>query len=192
MVLVVFPMTMRPETALLRSVAPGLIWLSLLLSMLLSAERLFQQDYDQGVIEQWLISGRCLLTKISAKIMVHWVLTMLPLFLLCPVIALVFGFSLHETGVLIVSLLCGTPAMISFCALASAFGLGMNQRGAVMALILFPLLLPVLIFGSGAMQIALQGLPVRGYLALLTAISLLAMGLLPYAITAVIRISHVD
>ena len=90
------------------------------------------------------------------------------------------------------SLLCGTPALLFLCALAAAFGVGINQKGALMALILIPLTLPVLIFGSGTLNTALQGLPVSGYLALLLAISVIAVGFLPYAIAGVIRVSYVE
>lgn len=192
MILFIFPLTLRPEIALMRTIAPGLIWMAILLSMLLSAERLFQQDYDQGVIEQWLVSGQTLSFMVSAKILAHWFFNLLPLLILCPLVALIFSFSAWETWILVFSLLCGTPALIFLCALAAAFGVGVNQRGALMALILLPLTLPLLIFGSGTLTIAIQGLPVSGYLALLLAMSIITITFLPSAIAAVMRISHVD
>ena len=192
MLLFIFPMTLRPEIVLMRTIAPGLIWMAMLLSMLLSAERLFQQDYEYGVIEQWLVSGESLNIIVSAKVFAHWVITLLPILILCPLISILFSFSGWETWVLILSLLCGTPALLFLCALAAAFGVGVNQRGALMALILLPLTLPLLIFGSGTLNIAMLGLPVSGYLALLLAMSVLAVGFLPYAIAGVIRISHVE
>lgn len=191
MLLFIFPLTLRPELALMRTIAPGLIWMAILLSMLLSAERLFQQDYEQGVIEQWLVSGRSLNLIVSAKVFANWIFNLLPLLVLSPITAILFSFSLWETWVLLISLFCATPALYFLCALASAFGVGVNQQGALMALILLPLTLPLLIFGSGTLTIAMQGLPVNGYLALLLAMSVLAAGFLPYAIAGVIRISHV-
>lgn len=192
MLLFIFPMTLRPEIVLMRTIAPGLIWMAMLLSMLLSAERLFQQDYEYGVIEQWLVSGQSLNLIVSAKVFAHWLITLLPILILCPLISLLFSFSGWETWILVLSLLCGTPALLFLCALAAAFGVGVNQRGALMALILLPLTLPLLIFGSGTLNIAMQGLPVSGYLALLLAMSVLAVGFLPYAVAGVIRISHVE
>ncbi|KGP63194.1 transcriptional regulator [Legionella norrlandica] len=192
MLLFIFPLTIRPELGLMRMIAPGLIWMAILLSMLLSSERLFQQDYEQGVIEQWLVSGQPLNLIITAKILAHWLVSVAPLLILSPLIALLYSFSISETGVLLVSLICGTPAVLFLCALAAAFGVGVNQRGALMALILLPLTLPILIFGSGTLSVGMQGLPVSGYLALLLAMSLLTIGFLPYAIAGVIRISHVD
>ena len=176
----------------MRTIAPGLIWMAMLLSMLLSAERMFQQDYEHGVTEQWIVSGQPLNLMISAKVTAHWLFNLLPILVLCPLIAILFSFNPWETWVLILSLLCGTPALLFLCALAAAFGVGVNQRGALMALILLPLTLPLLIFGSGTLNIAMQGLPIKGYLALLLAMSIIAVSFLPYAIAGVIRISHVD
>ncbi len=190
--LFMFPLTLKPEVTLLRTIAPGLVWMAILLSMLLSAERLFQQDYEQGVMEQWLVSGRSLPLLVSAKVIAHWLFNLLPLLILCPLVALLFSLSVWETWVLALTILTGTPALLFLCALVAAFGVGINQRGVLMALILLPLALPLLIFGSGTLTIAMQDLPVRGYLALLLAMSLIAAGFLPYAIAGVIRISHVD
>ncbi|HAT6977176.1 TPA: heme exporter protein CcmB [Legionella pneumophila] len=192
MLLFIFPLTLRPELMLMRAFAPGLVWMAILLSMLLSSERLFQQDYEQGVLEQWLVSGQALNLLVTAKVLAHWLVSVAPLLILSPVIAILFSFTVWETYILFLSLICGTPAILFLCALAAAFGVGINQRGSLMALILLPLTLPILIFGSGTLSVAMQGLPISGYLALLLAMSLLAVGFLPYAIAAVIRISHID
>lgn len=192
MILFIFPLTLRPEIELMRLIIPGLVWLAMLLAMLLAAERLFQQDYDQGVIEQWLVSGYPLPIIVFAKVSAHWLFNLIPILLLIPLIALIFSLTAWESAVLMCSLFCGTPALLFLCALAASFGVSINQKSALMALILLPLTLPLLIFGSGTVHIAMQGLPVRGYLALLSAISLLAMAFLPYAIGGVMRISHAD
>jgi heme exporter protein B len=192
MVLFFFPLTLRPEPVLMRNLAPGLIWMALLLSLLLSIERLFQQDYEQGVIEQWLLSGQSMPLIVAAKVVAHCLFNLLPFLILCPLIAILFSLSAWETWILLLSLLLGTPALLGLTALAAAFGLGMNQQGVLMALILLPLTLPLLLFGSGTLQIAMQGLPISGYLALLLAMSIMALGFLPFAIAAVIRIGYVD
>lgn len=192
MILFLFPLTVKPDPLLMKTIVPGLVWMSLLLSLLLSSERLFQQDYEQGVIEQWLISGQPLSIIIAGKIMAHWLLTVLPISCLCPLIALVFSLNQWELWILIISLLCGTPALLFLCALAASFGMGVNQKGALMALILLPLTLPVLIFGSGTLTLAMQELPVSGNCALLLAFSIMAVGFLPMAIAGVLRTSHGD
>ncbi len=190
--LFIFPLTLKPDVVLLRSLAPGLVWVGILLALLLSAERLFQQDLEQGIVEQWLVSGQSLTAIVFAKGVAHWLLTLIPLILLIPIIALLFSLSAWEAWILCLSLLCGTPALLFLCALTASFGLGINQKGALMALILLPLTLPLLIFGSGTLTIAMQGLPINGYLALLLAMSVLAVGFLPYAIAAVIQIGYAD
>lgn len=192
MVMVFFPLTMPPDTALLRTILPGLVWIAVLLAMLLSSERLYQQDYDDGVIEQWLVSGKPLSLFIAAKVWIQWLLTMLPIFLFCPFLAVLFALNVHEMLILMLSLLCGTPTILFLCALAAAFGTGLRQKGVLMALILLPLTIPVMIFGSGAITAAMQGLPVQGYLALLLAMSIISAGFLPIAVAGVAQISFID
>ncbi|KTD82842.1 heme exporter protein CcmB [Legionella waltersii] len=192
MILFIFPMTLKPDIQLLQLVAPGLVWMAMLLSLLMSSERLFQQDHDQGIIEQWLVSGRSISVIVTAKVIVHWILNTVPIILLTPIFALLFSLSFQNVVVFILSILCGTPAILFLSALAAAFGMGGNQKGALMALILLPLTLPILIFGSGAMSIGMQGFPISGYLAILLAISLLAVGFLPFAIAGAIRVGHAD
>ncbi len=192
MIMIFFPLTMPPDVALLRTIAPGLVWIAVLLSLFLSAERLFQQDYDDGVIEQWLVSGYPISVFVGAKIVVHWVLNLLPMLMFCPVLAIIFALGGYETVMLMLSLLCGTPAILALCALAAAFSTSLKQKGLLMALILLPLTIPVMIFGSGTLLAAMQGLSVHGYLALLLAMSLITVVFLPFAIAGVIRINLVD
>ena len=192
MIVVFFPLTMTPDVELLRTIAPGLVWIAMLLAMFLSAERLFQQDYDDGVIEQWLVSGYPISILVSAKIVIHWFLNLLPMLIFCPFLAILFTLNVHETLILMLSLVCGTPAILLLCALAAAFSTGIQQKGILMALILLPLTIPVMIFGSGTLIAAMQGLPVQGYLALLLAMSIAASGLLPFAVAGVIRVGLVE
>lgn len=192
MILFFFPLTMKPDPLLMKTIASGLIWLSLLLSLLLSAEQLFLLDYEHGVIEQWLVSGLPLHSIITAKIIAHWFFNIIPVLILCPLIALIFSFNLNELVVLIISLLCGTPALFSLCTLAASFGLGVNQKGVLMALILLPLTLPILIFGSGIINLAIQDFPITGQCALLCAFSIISVGLLPFAVAGILRINPTE
>ena len=187
MVLVFFPLTMTSDINLMRTVAPGLVWISVLFSMFLSADRLFKQDYDDGIIEQWLASGLPISIMVFAKIFVHWIVNLLPILIFCPIIALLFSLSLNESFVLILSLICGTPAIIFLCGLAAAFSVDLQQNSVLIPLILLPLTIPIMIFGSGALIVTMQGLEAFGYIALLLAISLLSIVLLPFAIAGVIR-----
>ncbi|WP_019216515.1 heme exporter protein CcmB, partial [Legionella tunisiensis] len=185
-------LTMPPDVTLLRTVAPGLVWIAMLLAMLLASVGFFQQDYEDGVVEQWLISGYPLSVIVGAKVSVHWLLNLIPMLIFCPLLALLFNLTAYETIILLLSLIVGTPAILFLCALAAAFSAGMQQKGVLMALILLPLTIPVMVFGSGSLTAVMQGLPVSGYLALLLALSILAVGFLPFAIAAVIRISLAD
>lgn len=188
MVAVFFPLTMPPEIQILRQLAPGLVWIAMLLSMLLSSAGLFQQDYEDGIIEQWLISSYPLSLIVAAKLVVHWLINLVPMLIFCPLLALLFNLSWQEMGVLILSLIVGTPAILFLCGLAAAFSTSSQQKGVLMALILLPLTIPIMVFGSGSLTAAMQGLSVSGFLAILLAISLLAATFLPFAIAAIIRI----
>lgn len=187
MVLVFFPLTMTSDITLMRTVAPGLVWIAVLFAMFLSADRLFKQDYDDGIIEQWLASGLPISIMVLAKILVHWLVNLVPILIFCPIISLLFSLSLHETYILILSLICGTPAIIFLCGLAAAFSVDIQQNGVLIPLILLPLTIPIMIFGSGALIVTMQGLDALGYIALLLAISLLSIISLPFAIAFVIR-----
>lgn len=192
MVTVFFPLTMPPEILVLRSLAPGLVWIAMLLSMLLTSAVLFQQDYEDGIIEQWLVSSYPLSLIITAKLLVHWVVNVLPMLLFCPLLALLFNLTWQEMWILMLSLIAGTPAILFLCGLAAAFSTGIQQKGVLMALVLLPLTIPVMVFGSGSLTNAMHAQNVSGHLAILLAISILSVAFLPFAIAAIIRISLND
>ena len=160
-----------------------------MLAQLLACERLFQQDYDEGVIEQWLTSGEPISLLVAAKVWVQWGATVLPILVCCPVIALLLGLSSADLLILMLSILLGSPATLFLCALAAAFSNGVRQKGVMVALLVLPLAVPVMIFGSASLSLFMQGQAVSGYLALLAAFSILAVMGLPLAIAAIIRIS---
>ncbi len=192
MVLLLFPLGFEASPLLLKKILPGLIWIAALFAFLLSAESVFQQESEDGVLEQWILSRVAMHTRIRTKLIVHWVSLMMPLVSLCFLIALLFDLNAFEMGVLILSLLCGTPALYVLCAFSAAFGLSLKNQGLFTALIVLPLTLPVMIFGGGVLTHAMQGLVVSGDLALLLAVSILAIWGLPYAISAVIRVGVAD
>lgn len=189
MILVFFPLTIPADKILLRQVFPGLVWIALLFSFFLSAEHLFLQDEEDGVLEQWLISPHPLHLILRAKLMMHWVFHILPIIFSCPMFMFIFDMTHHEMEILILTLLLGSPTILMFCALAASFSTGLKQKGVFMALILLPLTLPVMILGSGTLNAAMQGLPVVGELALLLAMSLCTTLVLPWAIGGVLRVS---
>ena len=192
MVIVFFPLTISPDPALLRQLAPGVFWIALLLALLMASERLFQDDFNDGVIEQWLVSGIPVCILVLAKLTVHSVLNLLPILILSVLLGALFDLSLSERGVVVLSFILATPAILFLAALAAAFCTSMQQKGVLIALILLPLVIPVMIFGSGALSAAMQQLSVMGYFAILLALSILAIAFLPFATAAIIRISLTD
>lgn len=189
MIIAFFPLLMPYDKQLLQTIAPGVIWIAVILAMFLSSERLFIQDYEDGVIEQWLISGHSLSVIILAKVVVFWLFNIASLLILCPIMALLFVFTWQQLACLVASLLVGTPAILCLCALTAAFGASLKQTGALMAIILLPFTIPVMIFGSAVLSSPQQA---SAYLALLLAFSLIAITCLPGVIACVIRLVLVE
>ena len=192
MITVFFPLTISPDPHLLKQIAPGVFWIAVLLAFLMASERLFHDEYQDGVIEQWLVSGRSVSILVVAKLSVHWLLNIIPIALLTFVLGALFDLSFYERCVLVGSFIAGTPAMWFLCALASSFCTGLQQKGVLIALVLLPLVVPVMIFGSMSLSAAMQQFPISGYMALLLALSILAVVFLPMAIATIIRISLTD
>lgn len=191
MLLIFLPLTLPADPHLLHQVAPGFIWVAILFAFFLSAERLFYQDYEDGVVEQWLVSGYPVSGFVWAKISVHWCVNSACMLCLSPCLALLFKLDSLTVAASMASLICGTPALWLLCALACVLSMGLRQKGVLMGLIVLPLAVPLMVFGSSAISNAIQGAPFSGFLALLLAFSLLASTLLPWAIAGVIRISLV-
>ncbi len=191
MIIVFFPLTIVPNIKILRSLAPGLIWISMLLTIIAAADRLFQHDYEHGVVEQWLASGMPVSIIVVAKICMHWLLTLIPILIMCLFVSVLFSLSVYEEFIIVISLILGTPTLVFVCALASASCNGSQQNSALLPLILLPLVVPVMIFGSGTVIAVMNNLAVAGYLAILSALSLLSITFLPIAIATIIKISFV-
>jgi heme exporter protein B len=187
LVCVFFPLTMPADAHLLRRIAPGIIWIAALLALFLSAERLFHPDEEEGLIEQWMVSGYPVSLLVFAKLWVHWLFHVLPMLIMCPFLVLLFRFTFSEICAVALSLLCGTPTILALCALAAAFGIGLKQKSVVMGLVVFPLTVPVMILGSTAIGLAMDGMAYSASLAMLLAIACLAMGFLPFALAAVLK-----
>ena len=182
-----FPLTLPADPTLLRILAPSVIWIAVLFSILLSVERLLQADYEDGIIEQWLVCGYPLTALVVAKVVVHWGLILIPMVVLSPVLAFLYGLTLYETGVVVASLVCGTPTLMLLCAMAAAFSTTLQQKGVLMGLIVLPLTVPIMILGSATLNAAMDGLMVKGYLACLSALSCVAIAGVPFAIAGALR-----
>lgn len=188
-VIALFPLAVGPETRLLQTISPGLIWVAALLAVLLSLDGLFRSDFEDGSLEQWVVSPHPLALLVLAKVLAHWAFSGLALVLLAPLLALMLGMPLSALPVLLISLLLGTPVLSLLGAVGAALTVGLKRGGLLLALLILPLYIPVLILGSGALQAALQGLPATAHLLWLSSLTALAVTLTPFAIAAGLKIS---
>lgn len=184
-----FPLGIGPEPALLRRLAPGVIWVAALLATLLSLPRLFADDHQDGTLEQLLLAATPLPLLVLAKTAAHWLATGLPLTLLSPLLALQFDLGAGAMAVLAASLLLGTPLLSLIGAIMSALTLGVRGGGVLLALLVLPLYIPVLVFGAGAVEAASAGLGVAAHFSLLGAMLALALFLAPWAAAWALRIA---
>ncbi len=188
-VIALFPLAVGPETQLLQTISPGLVWVAALLAVLLSLDGLFRSDFEDGSLEQWVVSPHPLALLVLAKVLAHWAFSGLALVLLAPLLGLMLGLPIGTIPVLLVSLLLGTPILSLLGAVGAALTVGLKRGGLLLALLILPLYIPVLILGSGALQAALQGLPAVGHLLWLASLTALAVTLAPFAIAAGLKIS---
>lgn len=183
-----FPLALGPDAPLLAAIGPGVMWVAALLAVLVSLHRLFEPGLAQGALAQLLLSPLPLPLLVVVKAGAHWVLACLPVVLAAPLLALQFGLPAHAVTVLAFSLLLGTPTLVLLGALGAALTLGL--RGSVLlAVIVLPLCVPVLVFGSGAVVACQQGLPPQPHLFLLGACLSLALVLCPWATGAALRLA---
>jgi heme exporter protein B len=188
-VITLFPLAVGPESKLLQALSPGLVWVAALLAVLLSLDGLFRSDFEDGSLEQWVLSPHPLPLLVLAKVLAHWTFSGLALVVLSPLLALMLGLPTRCVPVLLLSLLLGTPVLSLLGAVGAALTVGLKRGGLLLALLILPLYIPVLILGSGALQAALQGLSSTGYLLWLASLAVLALTLTPFAIAAGLKIS---
>ncbi len=184
---VLFPLGIGPETNLLARIAAGILWCAALFAALLSLDRLFAADYEDGALDLLLLAPWPLELAALAKCLAHWIVTGLPLALLAPLMGVVFGLSGAGLAALGLTLLVGTPTLSLIGGLAAALTLGARRGGALLALHALPLCVPTLIFGASAVEAVAMGEGFLTHLAVLAALALLALATLPWAIAAALR-----
>lgn len=188
-VITLFPLAISPELSELRRIAPGILWVAAMLASLLAADALFRPDVEDGVMEQWVLSGQPLPWLLLAKTAGHWLLTGLPMVIVSPLVATALGVTSDAWLLLCVTLALGTALLSVLGAIGAALTVGLRRGNMMMALLVLPLEMPVLIFGAKALDLGLQGDTVIGPLSLLTAMLLLSLVLAPFAMASAIRIS---
>jgi heme exporter protein B len=184
-----FPLGVTPETDILRTMAPGVIWVAALLATLLSLESIFRSDFDDGALEQMLLSPHPLAVLVLAKVLAHWLVTGVPILLLGPLLGVLLALPGASLAALFYTLLLGTPVLSLVGAIGVALTVGLRRGGALLSLIILPLYIPLLIFAANAVGAAAAGLPINGQLYFLGALLLLSLSLSPLATAAALRIS---
>ena len=184
-----FPLGIGPELGLLSRIAPGAVWVAALLAALLSLDRLFVADHEDGSLEQLMLGTLPLEFVVLAKTAAHWLTTGLPLAIAAPVLALLLNMSTDSLVILIVSLLLGTPILSLIGAVGAALTVGLRRGGALVALLVLPLYVPVLIFGVGAVEGAVFDVGVHANLSILAGGLVGALVLGPLAAAAALRMT---
>jgi heme exporter protein B len=184
---ILFPFGVGPEPEILQRIAAGIVWVTALLAALLSLERLFQSDYEDGSLEQLALMPLPLEFQVLAKAFAHWLTTGLPLTVIAPVMGLLLQLDRAGYGALVLGMALGTPTLSLIGAIGAALTLGARRGGVLLSLLVLPLYIPVLIFGVGAVEAEIAGLSARPHLLLLAALLLAAIPLAPVAAAASLR-----
>lgn len=185
-----FPLGVGTERQVLRILGPGVVWVAALLASMLALERLFAADYEDGTLEQMLLTAQPLALLVLAKVAAHWLLTGLPLVLIAPLIGMQYHLSDTAIGVMMLALLLGTPVLSLIGAIGAALTLGLRGGGILLSLLILPLYIPVLVYGAGAVEVStVEVADTQPYLMLLGAFLLSSLVLAPLASSAALRIS---
>jgi len=188
-VVTLFPLGVSPDQEFLSQLAPGVVWVTALLAALISMESIFRQDFDDGSVEQLFLSQHPPTVLILGKVIAHWLVTGLPMLVIVPLMALLLYIPQPAIPTLFLTVLIGTPILSLIGAIGVALTAGLRGGGVLLGLLVLPLYIPVLIFASGAVSAAIEGLPYSGHVAMLGAGLILALILSPLAISASLKIS---
>ena len=184
-----FPLGIGADAALLRKIAPGVIWVAALLSTMLGLQRMFAADYADGSLEQLVLAPQLMVLLVTGKIIAHWIVCGLPLVLLAPFIGIQFDLDVSSLYVLMGTLLLGTPVLSLLGSIGAALTLGVRGSSVLMSLLILPLYIPVLIFGAGAVYANSVGLETSGHFSLLGALLILALAFVPWVSSAAVKIA---
>lgn len=187
LVAAIFPLGVAPNEPSLAVYAPAIVWIAALLATLMTLERVFRSDFDDGTLEQLALSPTPLPVTVLGKFLAHWLLGGLPLVLVSPLLGYGLGMNSAATGALTLALLLGTPTLLLLGGFAAALVVGLPRAGVLVPILVLPMLAPVVIFGAGAARAAAQGLDAAAPLYFLGALLALSLTLIPFATAAVLR-----
>lgn len=182
-----FPLAITTDKAQLQQLGPGAVWIAALLAILLSMPTIFHYDFEDGALEQVILAPRSLALFVYEKLLAHWCLVCVPLLLLLPLLSQCFHMTVSATWVLAGSLLLGTPTLFCIGALGSAITMGIRNGGLLLALVVLPLYVPIVIFGTNSVSASMVGLPYSGQWALLGALLISNLSVLPWVIAWSLR-----
>jgi heme exporter protein B len=188
-VVTLFPLGIGPESTTLARIAPGIIWVAALLATLLSLDRLFKSDYEDGSLEQMMLSPHPIFILVLAKIIAHWLVTGLPLIFIAPLLAVLLHLNENSYSALMLTLLLGTPVLSLLGAIGVALTVGIKKGGVLLSLLVLPLYIPILIFATSAIDTAAMNLPYSGQLAIIAALFFGSLTLAPFAVSAALKVS---
>lgn len=184
-----FPLGVGPEPDQLRRLAPGVLWVAALLACMLSLPRLFAEDHRDGSLEQLALAPQPLAIVVLGKVVAHWLVAGLPLVLLAPLLGIQFDLSPDALSALTLSLLIGTPALSGIGAIGASLTLGVRGGGVLLSLLVLPLYIPVLIFGTGAVEATVSGLGPHAHLSILGALTLGGVFFAPWPTAAALKVA---
>ncbi|MBA2705005.1 MAG: heme exporter protein CcmB [Blastocatellia bacterium] len=184
-----FPLGIGPESQLLRSIAPGVVWVAALLASMLSLSRVFENDYHDGTLEQMLLTPQPLFLVVLGKVLAQWLVSEVPLAVVAPLLGVQFDLEPRTLWILFISLLIGTPVLSLIGSIGAALTLGLRGSGVLIAVLILPLYVPVLIFGAGAVDASITSGNIQANIYLLAAFFLLALVFAPWATSAALRIA---
>lgn len=183
------PLALAPDSELLAEIGSAMIWVATLLALLLNSEYLFQSDFSEGILEQWLFLDRPLAWLVGLKLTAHWLLHILPLILISPIAALMLSVPVDVSIALFITMLVATPALTCFSGLGAALTLGSSRSGILGVLVMMPLFVPAIVLASGVLVRATDGSETLPLLALLGAFSMASAILVPIAVSLAIRVN---
>ncbi|MES9816512.1 MAG: heme exporter protein CcmB [Candidatus Thiodiazotropha sp.] len=189
LVTAMFPLGIGNDPKLIEAVGPGVIWVAALLAALLSLDSMFRSDYDDGSLEQFMLSAHPVSILVLAKILAHWLVTGLPLFIIAPLLAVLLHIPGSAVPTLMLTLLLGTPVLSLIGSVGVALTVGLRRGGMILSLLVLPLYVPVLIFATDAVKTAIVGIPTTAQLSILSAMLVGSVVLAPMATAASLRIS---
>ena len=189
LVTTMFPLGIGNDPVLIQKVGPGVVWVAALLSALLSLDAMFRSDYEDGSLEQFMLSAHPVSILVLAKVLAHWMVTGLPLFIAAPLLAMMLNIPVAAIPTLMLTLILGTPVLSLIGSVGVALTVGLRRGGVILSLLVLPLFVPVLIFATDAVQTAIAGIPTTAQISILSAMLVGSLVLAPPATAASLRIS---